>query len=102
MNPHAKIDEGTRQAIIDTYTQDRLSVRATAYLCAVSQKTVCRVLKAAGVKARGPGEWKKIDRDEVARLRRKKLSQRAIADILDCSPSGVRRVLQEIEEAAGT
>lgn len=94
-SPWAKISEQARQDIIKSYL-DGNSTRLTAYLCVVSPKTVRRVLEKAGIPCRQRGEWKKIDRGEVARLRKKGYSQQAIADCLMCSPSGVRRVLDEL------
>lgn len=97
-SPWAKIDEATRKAVIDTYLSGE-SIRSTAYLCAVSQKTARRVLVAAGVPRRKPGEWKKIPRKEVARLREEGFTQRDIADIVGYSPSGIRNVLKEVNGA---
>jgi len=95
MSPWAKISDGLRQDIIATYLEGH-SLRMTAYICVVSPKTVKRVLEAAQVPRRQRGEWKKIPRDQVERLTKKGYSQRDIADVLDCSPSGVRRVQGEL------
>jgi DNA invertase Pin-like site-specific DNA recombinase len=94
MSPWSKISEDFRQKVIRTYVGGS-SIRQTALLCGVNPTTVKRILKSSLTPCRHAGEWKKIDRKEVTRLKKAGHSVLDIAYILEVSVSGIRKVISE-------